>query len=214
MATKSKTQTKTARKKKSASKEKAPKKPSRPKRSSRPSTPGRLADWTQAADRLIADAMKASTAETSEVERIFGRAPTIAVAGPTGSGKSALINAVIGVSLLPEGTNHTTPVPTVVQRGSDNTWRLRAIGVDGRTLTQVPTLELSTDAFTGQTTRPDGAQGILDRLDRQDDHRAGQQERMARNGTGARGLHRCAGNQAKVSWCHDCTARTSNSRSF
>ncbi|MGO9116150.1 MAG: dynamin family protein [Desulfomonilaceae bacterium] len=76
----------------------------------------------------------------SEIAKLSSEEPTILIVGPTGSGKTSILNLMAGFSLFPEGTDHTTPVPTVIRRGRDLT--IRAVDENGQETRDIPKLHL------------------------------------------------------------------------
>ncbi len=65
--------------------------------------------------------------------------PTIVVVGPTGSGKTALLNLLIGKPILPEGTGLTTAAPIVIRNDSAAT--IRANDHNNKPVKGIPTIK-------------------------------------------------------------------------
>ncbi|MFH0822403.1 MAG: ankyrin repeat domain-containing protein, partial [Pseudomonadota bacterium] len=94
---------------------------------------------------------------------IRGKA-VIAFMGPTGSGKTALLNSLLGFTLFPEGVERTTLVPTFVRSGP----RLRVRAVDAYGCNVPGILALELDASRPASRLPQGGKAIVNRLFRQD----------------------------------------------
>jgi energy-coupling factor transporter ATP-binding protein EcfA2 len=123
-----------------------------------------VAKWREALDRLLSTIPKSDGAAGGHTPPWGGDA-SIVIVGPTGSGKSALVNAVLGFLLLPEGTDHTTPAPTIVRRGER--FVLRALDHYGRAAPGVP--ELTIDERLVSSGFPQDLQGTLSRIRRKED---------------------------------------------
>ncbi len=93
-----------------------------------------------------------------------GKAPTVIFTGPTGSGKTALINALIGHSFLPEGTDHTTPVPTILYNGKKSL--IRAIDSNGQPVPGIPELPIPVNGIPQRIPCSDNE--IIKTLNRED----------------------------------------------
>ncbi|MFH1113185.1 MAG: dynamin family protein [Pseudomonadota bacterium] len=124
-----------------------------------------VSKWANVVNRFLADLEKADSTDLIDVSQTFGEAPTILMVGPTGSGKTALLNAMIGFSLFPEGTDHTTPVPTLIRHG--NEFRLKPLGRGGEVVPHLPQLSLD-ESLLENALRSD-EMSMLKRLYRQDD---------------------------------------------
>jgi len=72
----------------------------------------------------------------SQIQHPSGKAPTIIFIGPTGSGKTTLINSLIGHSFLPEGTDHTTFVPIILYNGKKSL--IKALDSNGQAVPGIP----------------------------------------------------------------------------
>lgn len=90
--------------------------------------------WGAVLDRLVRSPAISPVAAMSRVGTTFGDRPTVAIIGPTGSGKSRLLNVLLGFSLLPEGTDNTTPIPVILEHGLKLS--AQAIAADGKTIAE------------------------------------------------------------------------------
>jgi hypothetical protein len=129
-----------------------------------------VAKWREALDRLLSTVPERALGPVAGIPR-WAESGSIVVVGPTGSGKSALVNAILGFSLLPEGTDHTTPVPTVVRRG--DSFLLKAVDHEGATVRCVPELRLDSTLIPKDF--PQDLEGTLARIRRREDFAALQQ---------------------------------------
>lgn len=91
-----------------------------------------------------------------------GRRKTVLLSGPTGGGKTSLLNSLLGFSLFPEGCGQKTQVPTVIIRGES--FELKALGRLGRPLSKIPILRLKESQVVAGF--PTKAETILLRLER------------------------------------------------
>ncbi|MDQ7783651.1 MAG: dynamin family protein [Desulfomonilaceae bacterium] len=121
--------------------------------------------WHDVVKRFLEALDKADTSAPREIASSFGQGPTIVMVGPTGSGKTALLNSMIGFSLLPEGTDHTTPVPTLIRHGQES--HVKALGGDGKEISHLPHLKVDETILAPDL--PSDANSLLTRLYRDDD---------------------------------------------
>lgn len=113
-------------------------------------------DWHDTINRLLAENTK--NRDHSAAVAAFGHAPTIVVVGPTGSGKSSLVNLLMGCRLLPEGLDHTTPLPTIISYGDQP--RIVPLGPNGTAVSDMG------EPFLGKVELPNLPSSKSELLDR------------------------------------------------
>ncbi len=95
-----------------------------------------LEKWEGVVEHFLKSMATSDPSDQARTLSALGEGPVVVVAGPTGSGKTALLNALVGFSLFPEGTDHTTPVPTVIRRGKQLC--VTPLGPDGNAVPSLP----------------------------------------------------------------------------